>query len=339
MDLLPALVGIDWRPVTAADAAALTDLYNAWSEHRSIGEVMSVEDTRHELEDPAADPATRSMGGFDGGVAMAWASFSVRPGPADIVAYAQVVVRPGTPDAVEPALIRWVERTATLDVAAAGLPGRIRFLVRDADTTGLETLDAGGFSPSRHWFVMVRPLDLPPPPGASEPEAKAEGEHHPGGLDPAYSIACWDPERAEEVRRCHNDAFAGHWGSRPRTADSWAHDVLGDPGFRPDLSFLATRDDLVAGYLISAVYPQEFAAKGRREGWVWLLGVRPGHRGRGVASALLVTAMEAYRDAGLDHATLSVDSANTTGAGALYERLGFRVDERGTTMEKAVAGP
>jgi mycothiol synthase len=42
-----------------------------------------------------------------------------------------------------------------------------------------------------------------------------------------------------------------------------------------------------------------------------------------VAPALLATAMESYRAAGLERACLDVDSENPSGAGNLYTGMGF----------------
>ena len=326
---LPTLPGVAWRPATLDDAPTLAALYNAWSEERSIGEVMAVDDMRHELSDPSGDPATCSMAGFDGHGAAAWASFALRPGPNDTVAYTGLAVRPGVRPEVEGALLRWIEEAAAsmLDsVRAPGTPGIVRAHNKDTDEAGRVALRSRGFEVARHWFEMIRPL--------ADPIV-------PAPVADAYTVAGWVADRAEEVRQCHNAAFAGHWGSRPRTEEAWAHDVLGDPGFRPDLSFLVHHraTGVVAGYLISAVYPQEAEARGRREGWVWLLGTRPEHRARGIGGALLTAAMGAYLDADLDHAALGVDSANTTGAGTLYERVGFRVTQRSTTFDKVVVGP
>jgi hypothetical protein len=39
-------------------------------------------------------------------------------------------------------------------------------------------------------------------------------------------------EQSEAVRQAHNDAFATHWGSAPRSEESWA-DLVGSRTFRP----------------------------------------------------------------------------------------------------------
>ena len=62
------------------------------------------------------------------------------------------------------------------------------------------------------------------------------------------------------------------------------------------------------------------------------LGVTPGHRGRGLGTALLLQALFGFLAAGLDRARLEVTAQND-GAVRLYHRLGFR---RRKTLYKAV---
>jgi ribosomal protein S18 acetylase RimI-like enzyme len=56
------------------------------------------------------------------------------------------------------------------------------------------------------------------------------------------------------------------------------------------------------------------------------VGTLPGHRGRGLAAALLGHCLQECAAAGYDEASLSVDAENPTGALAIYRRAGFRVE-------------
>jgi ribosomal protein S18 acetylase RimI-like enzyme len=60
-------------------------------------------------------------------------------------------------------------------------------------------------------------------------------------------------------------------------------------------------------------------------------------RGRGVATQLLVGALESYRYEGLDYAALGVDSDNPTGAYRLYESLGFVPWRQTVTYQRVVS--
>ena len=89
-------------------------------------------------------------------------------------------------------------------------------------------------------------------------------------------------------------------------------------------SFLALDGDRVVGVCRNGEFPSDTELTGRKEGWIMNLSTVRSHRKRGIASALIVASLEAFRDAGLTHAALGVDSENPTGAYGLYEALGFR---------------
>ncbi len=76
----------------------------------------------------------------------------------------------------------------------------------------------------------------------------------------------------------------------------------------------------MAGYQLTSFDPDSAADRGFKEGYTELLGVRRAYRGRGgIAQALLADAMQRYALAGMDVASLDVDSANppTGGVGTL----------------------
>ena len=132
------------------------------------------------------------------------------------------------------------------------------------------------------------------------------------------------PELHEPVRLAHNEAFRDHWGSEPRDEEGWGF-VVNDPLARPDLSAVAVERSTgrVAGYQLASHDEVSAASRGYKEGYTDLLGVRREFRGRGVAQALLADAMRRFAAAGMDKASLDVDSENPTGALALYAKMGY----------------
>lgn len=58
------------------------------------------------------------------------------------------------------------------------------------------------------------------------------------------------------------------------------------------------------------------------------------YRGRGIAKALLADAIRRFAASGMDVASLDVDSANPTGALALYTRMGYRAVNRSMAWDK-----
>ncbi len=91
-----------------------------------------------------------------------------------------------------------------------------------------------------------------------------------------------------------------------------AHDLW------PDWLLIARSEDArVIGYVIGApAFPPG-------EAWVLSVATHPGHRGRGVASALLAALLDAFRSAGINSVWLTVHPLSPTQR--LYQRLGFEL--------------
>jgi ribosomal protein S18 acetylase RimI-like enzyme len=105
---------------------------------------------------------------------------------------------------------------------------------------------------------------------------------------------------------------------------------------RPDLSGVVLDRDTgtVAGYQLASHDPGVAATRGFTEGYTDLLGVRRDYRGRGIARALLADAMRRFAAAGLDKASLDVDSENPTGALSLYIRMGYSAVNQSMAWDK-----
>lgn len=103
--------------------------------------------------------------------------------------------------------------------------------------------------------------------------------------------------------------------ARYRTAPwPWSWDDVA-PRLRHGAAFLAERGDEAIGFAL--------ASRSRADiGHVEDLYVRPGHRRRGVATALLGHVAQAFGERGVVHVALDVDVGNEA-ARALYAGLGF----------------
>ena len=141
-------------------------------------------------------------------------------------------------------------------------------------------------------------------------------------------IRPWTPADDEGTRLAYNASFADHWGSTPATPQRWRNIFADSSSFRPDFSRLAVRDGEVVGFALCDEFDSETRARGHRTGYVDRVGTVRSVRGRGVASALMMQALVAMRESGCSHAELTVDADSPTGAGRLYERLGFTVHRR-----------
>jgi ribosomal protein S18 acetylase RimI-like enzyme len=223
------------------------------------------------------------------------------------------------------ALLAWA--IARADEILAGQPAELLRVVeafkevRLADAVALH--ETAGFRPARWYSEMRRDLGQPLP---DMPDLG------PIRIEPYLAAD------AERLRLAHNEAFADHWGSEPLTPEMWGRNFVGDPFFRGDLSFVAFDGEEVAGYAVNYVAEPDWEATGVHEGWVGQLGVRRPWRKRGLATALLVRSMEAFRAAGLEAAILGVDADNPTGALGVYERAGFRPIRRSVRLQRPFRG-
>jgi ribosomal protein S18 acetylase RimI-like enzyme len=87
-------------------------------------------------------------------------------------------------------------------------------------------------------------------------------------------------------------------------------------------------------YLISAMYPHDFESRRRREAWIEGLGTIQSHRGRGIASVMILEAFARFRDRDLQFAALGVDTESPTGAVGLYRKMGFEIEKRSVTYAR-----
>src|SRR5690606_35154011 len=142
-----------------------------------------------------------------------------------------------------------------------------------------------------------------------------------------------------------NDAFRDHFGSQPRTPQTWAqYRTAFMPGWTwlvvddaPDVGALLASPDtddetaaalragepLVAAYQVASKFTEDFEVRGYEFGYSDYVGVRRAYRGRGLASVALTAALRAMADDGMRYAHLDVDAENPTGALGLYAGLGY----------------
>jgi ribosomal protein S18 acetylase RimI-like enzyme len=186
---------------------------------------------------------------------------------------------------------------------------RLRIFIEQKQQHQCALLEEAGYQVVRYYNEMHRPLSAP------LPEAP---------LDRGLKLVPMEPGLSEAVRLAHNQVFADHWGSEPRDEEAWGF-VVNDPLARPDLSavVLASSTGEVVGYQLASHDPETAVTRGFAEGYTDLLGVRREFRGRGIAQALLADAMRRFAAAGMDKASLDVDSENPTGAMALYRKMGY----------------
>ncbi|MEE6281167.1 GNAT family N-acetyltransferase [Georgenia sunbinii] len=324
----PAHEALRWRPITAEDVPAWHRLVEAIELADDPGERYTPDDLREELlEGSWKDPARDSILGVDAdGEARAFGQVEVLPGDVRTVrAFCWGGVHPQWRErGIGRALLAWQEELGRAKIAAAdreGAPGRLLVSAEDRMVSVCRLLDRAGFREMRYFVELSRPLD----------EQVA-----PAPLRDGLRLVPFDPALSEQVRLAHNEAFAGHWGSEPRTKESWDRGVTGSRRFRAAWSFVVLDGEEVAGYSLTSAYEQDWEAQGYTSGWTDVLGVRSAWRRQGVASALLAATMAALRADGIERADLDVDTDNSSRALDLYTALGYRPTRRTVTYGKDV---
>jgi ribosomal protein S18 acetylase RimI-like enzyme len=317
----PAVPALSWRPLHP-------DLVPQW--HRLCEAVTAADGgTEHLAEDDLHDELTPewidlerdTVLAVDGdGVARAFGVVQVRPG--DVTLLRAIVWGAVDPEwrgrGIGRELLARQERQAA-DVVARRraelgpeTPAAAWIHVEEGVQDAAALATRAGYTPERWFSIMQRDLSVPLP-EAALPD------------DDGLRLVPWSAEIDDAVRLAHNDAFTDHWGFQPWDVETWQRWESGHRDFRGDWSFAVLDGDEVAAYALSAGYVSDWEAQGFTEGWTGKLGVRRPWRGRGLAKALLVRSMAAFAGSGMQFAGLDVDSANPTGAVALYTGLGYTV--------------
>ncbi|GGI40570.1 putative acetyltransferase, GNAT [Cnuibacter physcomitrellae] len=313
--------GVRWRRLTAADAPEVYELRRRAGRVDHPNFVVSREEIESDLTRVELAPDRDTAGATD--VAGRLVAYGLVVRPAESESLVKVLLdghvdpdRRG--EGIGRRLLDW-QQARGLEILAEHeepLPG---WLLTQSDVGSAHVVDLlqrAGFEPRRYWLELRRDLAEP------IPEAP---------LEAGLRIVDYSPAVAEPVRLAKNEAFRDHWGSQPMSADDWAaRDEL--PIARHDLSFVVLDGDEVAGFLLTTVNAEESEQLGFPFGYVELVGTRAAYRGRGVARALLVHALAAFREAGLEQAVLDVDSESPTGAVGLYASVGFREANRSLSL-------
>jgi mycothiol synthase len=285
------------RPPSDADADAVLELIVA----RDVADLGVPDFT---LDDLRADWATPGLA-LEHDARVAESGGEIRGYAILLGDDAMVIVHPDTEgEGTGTVLRRWAEVRA----AERGTTVLRQFTAGDNDGARRHLREAG-YQPAQHYFRLRADLaEVPPPAGVP--------------------LRAFEPADEATVHALIQEAFAEIEGYTPQTLEQWRAKGVAKAGHEPALWLVAHDEQGVVG-----------AALGERwddgAGYVAELAVARRARGRGLGRALLLGLFEAFRDAGLTHADLSVHGRNR-GALALYESVGMRTTWEAERWEKAL---
>lgn len=148
------------------------------------------------------------------------------------------------------------------------------------------------------------------------------------------TLQCHHLQHGEEdkLTRIQNRSFAGSWGYNPNTVEEIVYRI-NLSHCSPEDVVLAYDGDKVIGYCWTRTACE--AAAGEGKGQIFMLGVEPDYRGRGIGKGVLLAGLYYLKSKGLQVAELTVDSRNRA-ACDLYQSIGFKVQSSSLWYEKLI---
>lgn len=139
---------------------------------------------------------------------------------------------------------------------------------------------------------------------------------------------------AEKLTRIQNRCFANVWGYNPNTTEEIACRIKMSHRSSEDVVLIYDTDKLV-GYCWAEINCKEETDNGDRKGRIYMLGVDPDCRGKGIGRIALLTGLTYLKSKGIRVVELTVDSENEA-ALALYSSVGFKKWSSSLWYEKKV---
>ena len=325
---VPAVPGLRLRPFAGdADFGRMAPVANASFHADGQSTVRTEEQIRRDYGlfrefDAARDMCMAEIGGALVGYARTW-SWTTEDG-----AFVQGQLAFVHPEhrrrGIGSALLGWLEArqrevARTRPAASAWLH---HAFVTEGERDRAHLLARAGYAPVRHFLAMERPHleDIPEVP-----------------LPEGFALRPVQPEHLRPIFDAHCEALRGHWGmSPPRPGDfeNWCRSRV----VQPHLWQVAwhVESDQVAGQVKPWIDTEQNETQQRRRGYTEFISVGAPWRRRGLARALVLRALKALRDAGMNESALGVDGDNPHDAARLYESCGFRVVQRNAVYRKPV---
>ena len=317
----PVPPGLTTRPVNTDDAQAIVDVLEAIEQLEPADENWGVDDVLEQMQSPGVDLARHSIGVFDEDRLVAFGVLMYSPPTDAFRGYLFGGVHPEFGHRrIGTAIVEALGRHGSVelrDEIDPSLPGELKIWRHGSRAATAALADSRGFETWRWFFRMQRDLTQPIALGTG-----ADG----------YLLRPYRSADEAAVRTVRNLSFADHWGSSEMDPERWTAAFEGSTTFRPKHSRVAVGPDgAVAAFVVVQEFVSDTKSRGYATGYISLVGTLREARGRGLASALVTSACSrALPTDGYRYAELGVDAESPTGAGRIYERLGFITLERDT---------
>ena len=136
-------------------------------------------------------------------------------------------------------------------------------------------------------------------------------------LPEGFSVESSRPVDVQRLTEVQNASFSGSWGFCPNTVEEVTHRAGMSICSPEGILFLAHGKD-TAGYCWTCVRGDS----GSLIGVIWMIGIAPAYRGRGLSKPILLAGMDYLNSRGVKTIRLDVDGDNSPAIG-LYTSVGF----------------
>jgi len=305
--------------VQGVDEPVWVEVLNSANKHHEEWRAITVEEFVMEEKRPDFDPEGMLIAEFDGRpVGMVHAHVDkLRTDAKGFIRFGVI------PDFRGRGFEQQLIETAQSDLKARGMT-TAQTGVESVETDYIELLEERAFKPVRVFSVME--MDLA--------EVRHDiGESGQVAIRPIQKTLEGD---VKLLNRLVNESFSEHFNFRPRTLEETRSNLLSHPYLSEQEVFFALLDDEGVGYVGVGIDEKYNLEKRVKAGDVFSIGVLRAHRGRGIATRLMLHGLEALQAKGMTKAMLGVDDYNTSEAMKIYERIGFRVKKKYCVFEKAL---
>lgn len=145
----------------------------------------------------------------------------------------------------------------------------------------------------------------------------------PEATHDAYPCLHLQPGEEDKLTRIQNRCFTGTWGYNPNTTKEIVY-RLNSGGRSPEDVVLICENDKPVAYCWTIIYPENGVDSGKKSGRIYMIGVDPDFRGRGLGRIALLAGLSHLKARDVQVIDLTVDSENSP-ARALYQSTGFKV--------------